>query len=192
MTRFWWVRHGPTNRKGLYGWTDVPADLSDTAAIGRLHNHLPKDGLVISSDLQRCVATADAISGTRQRLPHSSTLREINFGDWETLTYAEAEAIDADLARDYWSNPGHSAPPGGESWHQAGERISGAVDHLAETYKGRDIIIVAHFAVILTQLQRATGMDPKSAISFSIDNLSVTGIEHLGRGWRVFGVNHKP
>ena len=33
--RLWWVRHGPTHEKAMTGWRDVPADLSDTAAIAR-------------------------------------------------------------------------------------------------------------------------------------------------------------
>ncbi|MDX5383564.1 MAG: histidine phosphatase family protein, partial [Rhodobacterales bacterium] len=29
MTRFFWLRHGPTHQKVFTGWRDVPADLSD-------------------------------------------------------------------------------------------------------------------------------------------------------------------
>ena len=36
VTRFWWVRHGPTHEKAFTGWRDVPADLSDSAALARL------------------------------------------------------------------------------------------------------------------------------------------------------------
>ncbi|MEO0677999.1 MAG: histidine phosphatase family protein, partial [Pseudomonadota bacterium] len=43
MTTFWWVRHGPTHEKAFTGWRDVPADLSDTAALQRLSAFLPSD-----------------------------------------------------------------------------------------------------------------------------------------------------
>lgn len=39
--RLWWVRHGPTHAKTFIGWTDRPADLSDTAALARLAAFLP-------------------------------------------------------------------------------------------------------------------------------------------------------
>ena len=39
----WWVRHGPTHRKEMVGWSDVPADLSDTAALARLLRQLKND-----------------------------------------------------------------------------------------------------------------------------------------------------
>jgi len=192
MTRFWWVRHGPTHQNCFVGWSDIPADLSDTAALQRLDNHLPKDALVISSDLQRAVKTADAIAGNRERLPHRADLREMNFGDWEMKTFPEVEKTDPQLARQFWETPGSHAAPSGESWHQTGARVHNTVGNLVNDHPDRDIIVVAHFGVILTQLQRATAMQPAAALSFVIDNLSVTQLDYLGAAWRVKGVNHKP
>ena len=65
MTRFWWVRHGPTHRKDMIGWTDVAADLSDVDRLSRLAAYLPAKAPVICSDLLRCRATADALIGGR-------------------------------------------------------------------------------------------------------------------------------
>lgn len=192
MTRFWWVRHGPTHAKGFVGWADVPADLSDTAALARLDAHLPKNALVISSDLQRSITTASAICGQRERLDHSPGLREMHFGDWDQRVFSDIEAEDPDRAREFWTNPGDSTPPNGESWHDTANRVSGAVEKLIKQHPDRDIIVVAHFGVILTQIQRATSMSPKSTLSFTIDNLSVTQIDHLGDAWRISGINHKP
>mgnify|MGYP001952568708 CR=1 FL=1 len=71
MTVWHWVRHGPTHEKTFVGWRDVPADLSDEAQLARLNAHLPMDALLISSDLQRCTATADVLEqAKRRRLPH--------------------------------------------------------------------------------------------------------------------------
>ncbi|MEY8841169.1 histidine phosphatase family protein, partial [Cribrihabitans sp. XS_ASV171] len=39
MTRLHFVRHGPTHAKGMVGWSDLPADLSDTALLDRLSSH---------------------------------------------------------------------------------------------------------------------------------------------------------
>ena len=94
MTQFFLVRHGPTHLKSMIGWTDAPADLSDVAALSRLSAHLPQDAVVVSSDLIRAVTTADAVQGTRPRLPHDPDLRELNFGRWEQRLYTEAEAED--------------------------------------------------------------------------------------------------
>jgi alpha-ribazole phosphatase len=94
LTNFWWVRHGPTHATVMAGWSDIAADLSDTAALERLSDYLPATALVISSDLVRCTATADAIAGARQRLPADPGLRELNFGDWEMRNWADIDAED--------------------------------------------------------------------------------------------------
>lgn len=192
MTRIWMVRHGPTHRDGLIGWTDAPADLSDSAAIARLDAHLPQDAIIISSPLIRCVSTADAIQSKRTRLPHDPDLRELHFGDWEDRTFADVSKTDPKLSMAYWSDPGPHAPPNGESWDTAATRVSRGIDALVVAHPDQDIIVVAHFGAILTQVQRATNMSAKSALAFKIDNLSVTRIEHMGSAWRVLGVNHTP
>lgn len=186
MTRFHWVRHGPTHAKTMVGWTDLPADLSDTAALARLDRFLP-DGVLISSDLVRALATADAIAGSRKRLPHNPALREIHFGEWEMQRFDEVQ--DQSLIRAYWENPGSVAPPGGESWNQFCARVNDAVDELVADHSDSDIIIVAHFGVIVSQIQRALGIGAYEAFSHKIDNLSVTEI-CLDGSWRAGRINH--
>ena len=193
MTNWWWIRHGPTHHKCLVGWSDIAADLSNVSALKRLQAHLPEDGLVVSSDLQRCVTTANAIQGARIRLPHNDNLREFNFGDWELRNASDIAKEYPDLSKEYWSNPGETAPPHGESWNQAAKRVCSAIDAISAEHQGKNIIAVGHFGVILTQIQRAAKMPASSAISFQIDNLSITKIEYLGgTDWRVLGVNCKP
>jgi len=190
MTTWHWVRHGPTHAKGMVGWSDLPADLGDKAALARLDAALPRDALVVSSDLQRCVATADAIQKGRKRLPHEERIREIHFGDWELRNFADIAASDPDLSRSFWQNPGDVTPPGGESWNATAARVSAFVDEINARHSGRDIIAVGHFGVILTQVQRAARLDAASALSFEISNLSVTRLQFTDPHWRVRGVNH--
>jgi alpha-ribazole phosphatase len=109
LTRFWWVRHGPTHEKNFVGWRDVPADLSDHPRIARLSAHLPIGAHLVASDLSRASATADALGKGRTRLPDDAALREFNFGDWDGKHFTE---IDPVLSRAYWENPGDISPPG--------------------------------------------------------------------------------
>jgi alpha-ribazole phosphatase len=190
VTRLWWVRHGPTHAKTFAGWRDIAADLSDHVAIARLNAHLPKAALLISSDLIRATATADALAKDRHRLPHDPTLREFNFGDWDGLGFDEVSARWPELSRRYWEEPGHVAPPNGESWHAAEARISAAVDRLTTAHPGRDIIAVAHFGAILTQYRRAAGLTPYQALAQKIDNLSVSCLHFAQGQWSVARVNH--
>jgi len=187
MTRLWLVRHGPTHAKSMVGWSDIPADLSDTAAIARLRAHLPA-APVVSSDLIRTIETANALA-PETRLPHDRRLREINFGDWELKTFAEVEADDPETIRAYWETPGDVAPPNGESWNTVRERVDTAInDYLAQGHA--DLIIVAHFGVILTQIQRALGIGAYEAFSHKIDNLSITQLSGDSRKWDIGAINH--
>ncbi|MHA6263455.1 histidine phosphatase family protein [Arenibacterium sp. CAU 1754] len=192
MTRLHLVRHGPTHAKSMVGWSDLPADLSDTQALDRLAAHLPASAVVVSSDLTRASATADAIQGARRRLPHLENLREINFGAWELRRFAEIEEEDPDHIRAYWETPGDVRPPGGESWNEVRARVDATVDALMEAHADRDLIIVAHFGVILTQVQRALQLDASQAFSHRIDNLSVTQLNRHRAGWDVGHINHLP
>ena len=192
MTRFYWLRHGPTHQTAMTGWRDVPADLSDTALIARVAALLPADALVVSSDLIRARATADALAGPRPRLPDLPALRELHFGDWDGLHFADIAARDSVRSRAYWETPGDIAPPNGESWNAASARIETAVQHLAAAYPGRAVIVVAHFGPILTQVARALDQPPATALAQRIDPLSLTEIAFTAQGRQLLRVNQLP
>ncbi|RVT87104.1 histidine phosphatase family protein [Rhodobacteraceae bacterium CCMM004] len=186
----WWVRHGPTHAKSMVGWSDLPADLSDTAAVARLAAHLPAGAPVVSSDLSRAVATADAIACGRPRLPNDPALREMHFGAWELQSAAELEASDPARARAFWDDPTAVRPPGGESWAELCARVDAAADRL--TARGGAVIAVAHFGAILSQVQRAEGTEGPDAFAQRIDTLSVTRLTWDGRAWQAGPINHRP
>ena len=185
MTRFWWVRHGPTHEKAFVGWRDVPADLSDTARIARLDAHLPRGALIVSSDLIRASATAAVLAEGRKALPADPALREINFGVWDGMHWSKASARDPDLTRAFWETPGDIAPPEGESWNAVAARVDGFVARMLADYPGRDIVAVAHFGVILTRVQQAGGLTAEVALGHLVEPLSVTQTEHGAEGWRL-------
>lgn len=192
MTQLFLVRHGPTHEKNFVGWRDVPADLTDTAALTRLSDYLPQDAVIISSDLLRASATADAISGKRHRLPHDPRLREFDFGAWDGLHFSDVARRDPDLSRRFWEEPGDIKAPDGESWNAVANRVSGAIDDLIETHPSQSLIVVAHIGVIMTQIARAQRRGPYAAMGHKIDNLSVTQTQWTGAEWQLGPINHKP
>ncbi|MCK0102491.1 histidine phosphatase family protein [Pseudohalocynthiibacter sp. F2068] len=189
MTTWWWVRHGPTHRKDMIGWTDAPADLSDVYRLRRLHEFLPAQAPVVSSDLSRASDTASAIQGQRARLPHVRALREINFGSWEARHFDEIDSEEDSLIRQFWEMPGDLAAPDGESWNELSSRVSAFVDtHDAPAH----IIAVAHMGTILTQVQRALGLSAYETLAQKIENFSVTALTHDNGVWHARHINHHP
>ncbi len=189
MTRFHLIRHGPTHAKCRVGWSDLPADLSDTTALARLSAQLPGEAVVISSDLIRARATADAIQGDRLRLASCPSLREIHFGTWELRSWREIDAEAPAHIRAFWETPGDIAPPEGESWNALMARVSTRFDQLARDYEGQDVVVVGHFGQILCQIQRAGGLTATEAFAQKIDNLSLSRIDHGPEGWRLGMIN---
>ncbi len=188
MSRLFLIRHGPTHAKAMVGWSDVPADLTDSARIAALCAHLPANARLVSSDLIRTRSTADALQGPgHRRLPDEPGLREIHFGDWELKTAADIELSHPDTSRAFWTDPGPVAAPGGESWDQMADRVSETLERLANA--DEDLIVVAHFAVILSQIARAQGVPPREVLCHKIEPLSVTTLEVSERDRRVSAIN---
>jgi broad specificity phosphatase PhoE len=192
MTRLFLVRHGPTHAKAMTGWRDIPADLSDTAALRRMNALLPIPALVASSDLMRASDTANALSAGRTRLPPNPAFREINFGAWDGLHWSEVAARDPDLSRAFWEDPGDHRAPDGESWNEAAARSVTALDALCHSHPGRDLILVTHMGIILAQLQHRLAISATSALSHRIDPLSVTILSRYGHDWQADAINHCP
>lgn len=191
QSRIFLVRHGPTHAKAMVGWSDLPADLSDLARIEALSDFLPERARLVSSDLTRTRATADVLQTPyRNRLPDVPGLREIHFGEWELKPFAEIDKSHPDLSRAFWTEPGDCAAPGGESWHEMEARASAALSDLAA--EGGDLIVVAHFAVILSQVARVSGKRPAEVLAHKIDNLSVTQIDVTPQGEILRFINHVP
>ena len=63
---------------------------------------------------------------------------------------------------------------------------------MAAAHPGADLVIVAHFGVILTQVQRALRISAEDVLAHRIDNLSVTGLTRSATGWEVGAINHRP
>lgn len=175
----------------MIGWTDLPADLSDHAALARLRARLPATALTISSDLIRAAATADAIC-PGPRLPHDPGLREIHFGAWEQRSHSDIEAESPAHVRAFWDEPGDIRAPGGESWNDLTHRVRSATDRLIAAYPDTDLIVVAHFGAILAALQRALNISATQAFAHRIDPLSLTELSLTPQGWQTGRINHRP
>ena len=197
-TRFWWVRHAPVEHDGrIYGQKDMPCDCTDSAVFAGLARQLPRDAVWVTSHLRRTHETARAI--VRAGLPGPDPipgpgaqaipdLAEQDFGDWQGLKYDELHE---------WHAPAHERAPGGESFIDVMQRVARAVHGLIEPHRGRDIIAVAHGGTIRAALGLALGLDPEACLAFTMENCSVTRIDHIdgpgmGHGWRVITVNRPP
>lgn len=196
-TRWWWVRHAPViNREGrVYGQSDVPCDTSDTAAFRALAAMLPSGPVLVTSQLRRALDTATAIAAGGLALPEpiiEPDLAEQDFGDWQGRRRAELYRS-LDRTHPFWLAPADTAAPGGESFADLMQRSHRAIGRLNQRHPGRDIVAVAHGGSIRAAIGLALGLSPDGALAFSIDNLSLTRLDHIDTAerplWRVVSVN---
>ena len=70
-----------------------------------------------------------------------------------------------------------------------GRVVPAIIQHTALA-AGKDVIAVAHAGAIRAALSYALGLDPEASLSFSIEDLSLTRLDHIESGddsgiWRV-------
>ncbi len=201
ITRWWWVRHAPVtaNNGRLYGQRDLPCDTDDQVRFRALATHLPEGSVLVTSNLQRTTQTAAAIAEAGLSMPEpvvEPDLREQSFGDWQGKPYEEIWP-ERDLSgHQLWPAPAHERAPGGESFSDLMSRSVPVIARLSEEHRGRDIIAVTHGGTIRAAVGFALGLDPERALRLSIENLSVTRLDHIftptGIFWRVVTVNQAP
>ncbi len=199
MTRVLLIRHGETDWNAAGRWQGrAPVPLNDVGMqqaqrLGQyLAAHGPRIDALYSSDLKRALQTAAAIAAPQGLtvLPEPG-LREVDLGDWQGLTRAEAEAWDAERYATYVTARGGSPPPNGESWDQVKARARSAFDHLTAHHNGSSTVaLVSHGGTIGRLIESLFGPIERPTLS----NTSITVLEQgtPGEGWELVRVAWSP
>ena len=182
-TRFWWVRHAPVSHLShlMYGTQDVDADVSDIHQIHSLTERLPTNALWYTSNLKRTAQTADAVAAqglTCKNRFESPLIAEMDFGDDTGKTHAELIAERDDPYVGFWPRSPVLDDVSGESMSDVRKRISQFMEQCAQQHPREDIICFSHMGAILAALAHSLELANHNSICFSIDNLSITRINH--------------
>ena len=204
QTRWWWIRHAPVPDGGrIYGQGDLDCDCTAVEIFKALAHELPTGAVWVTSNLARTRQTAAAILAAVEgkhvaaRPIAVPEFAEQHLGEWQGLErkpfYAERKVGTHTL----WFAPAHERAPGGESFVDLVDRVRPSVERLTSEHRGRDIVAVTHGGTIRAALVLALGLEPQSALSFLVENCSITRIDYLSPSgapglWRVGAVNHRP
>ncbi|ABK01470.1 broad-specificity phosphatase PhoE [Arthrobacter sp. FB24] len=178
LTTFALVRHGQTDwnaQRRLQGSTDIP--LNDVGrgqardAAAALSGH--EWDAIVSSPLSRAAETASLIAdGLGLSVArHVPELTERSFG--------QAEGLQAGPELEALRIPGGFR--GAESEDQAASRGLAALEALAEEFRGRRVLVVAHGTLIRVSLSRAIGRTLQS-VDNAVLNLAH---HHAVDGWQL-------
>jgi alpha-ribazole phosphatase len=180
MVRLLLIRHAATawTAQGRFqGQTDIPLSQHGRRQAAALAQRLMTKTLhmLYASDLQRAWETAGAIA-TPHALPvHTEPrLREMAFGRWEGLTYAEIQQQEAQSLVAWERDQLYSAPPGGETLLQMAERIRTAYVDLLVAGQDKTIGLVAHGGPLQLLLCFALGLPPQAYWQFAVAPASLS------------------
>ena len=182
-TRMVLVRHGSTELSGLRYSGRVDPELNAKglaqaqALAVRLAPLAAERPVVVSSPLQRAVATATAIAdalGTSVRTDDG--LLETDFGEWEGRTFDEVKQR-WKAERKAWRTDSSVAPPGGESVDAVARRVRGARDRLVAANPGGTVVAVSHVTPIKLLLCAALAAPTSSVFRMHLDTASVSTVD---------------
>jgi broad specificity phosphatase PhoE len=177
----YYVRHGLTDwnaQHRLQGRHDVPLNKEGSAQAVRcgeiLHDLLERDGRAaddldyVSSPLIRASETMQLMRETlglpRAGYAVDARLVEIDFGDWEGLTYRDVLARDPDVVGKRESDKWGFKPPNGESYLEVTARVGAW--HRTVT---RDTVVAAHGGTARALVAYLKIAPPQAATHFAID-----------------------
>ena len=197
------VRHGETGEQysGRYlGATDLPLSPRGRQEAGRLASLLP-EGLsrCLVSPLCRARETAEiALAGRGPRLEVMDALREIDFGRWEGLTFAEILVRDQALVNDWQRDALAFQFPGGEHTLRFWQRVQEATRAIVALPEERsvpsppldgEILVITHGGVIRAMLCGLLGLPFDRYLSFAVKPAALTVVEVHGQQGVLQGLN---
>lgn len=189
------IRHGETDwnaEKRLQGHLDVALSAEGERQAAALGQALLNESIdvIISSDLQRAMQTAQAIAGPRNMpVEVDPDLRERCYGAFEGLLYSDIgehypEAHAAWHARDIDAR----FPMGvnrAETLREFSQRTVDAITRIATVHPDKKIVIVAHGGVLECIYRAAKGVDLASPRDFDIFNASINRMTWDGATMRI-------
>ena len=152
-TRIWLVRHGePAGVRGrCYGKLDIGLSEAGRVQMERTAARLQSEELdaIYTSPRVRTEESARALAALHEReCRQDARLREIDFGDFEGLTYDEISVRYPDLYRQWMESPTEVQFPNGESFAAMRVRVLASFEAIRARHEGRTVAIVTHGGVI--------------------------------------------
>jgi broad specificity phosphatase PhoE len=149
-----------------------------------------RPAITFCSPLQRARLTADMVNNTTPlgEILTDPDLREVDFGRWEGLTFAEIAKGDSELVKRWsvWSPD--FAFPDGEVTGDFLKRVQAAGDKLAAREE-ETVLVIAHGGVVRALICHLLGLPAKNYLLFDIKPARLTVIDYFSEGGVLSGLN---
>nr|WP_030267283.1 bifunctional RNase H/acid phosphatase [Streptomyces sp. NRRL B-24484] len=185
------LRHGetaltPQKRFSGSGGTDPELSEKGRWQAERVAEALAARGsvqAVVSSPMRRTRETAEAVArrlGLDVRIEDG--LRELDFGAWEGLTFAEVQQQYPDDLN-AWLASAKARPTGSsESFASLAHRTGVARDKILARHPGRTVLVVSHVSPIKTLVRLALGAPPDAVYRMELSAASLCAVQYYTDG----------
>jgi probable phosphoglycerate mutase len=182
------LRHGQTalsTERRFAGLSDIELTETGVRQAKLAGERLAARGgvdVIVASPLRRTRQTAEEVAAaTSARVEYDDDLRETDFGDWEGLTFTEAQRRwPAEVAA--WLADPAAAPPGGESFAAVAIRVQAAWERLMAAHARETVLVVSHVTPIKTLLTEALLAPPAAMYRMHLDVGSLSEIDWYSDG----------
>jgi phosphoserine phosphatase len=190
------VRHGEThwNKDGLIQGGDSDIELNDTGLeqARKLAAFLKNEPIIaiLSSPLQRAVATAEVIASQHQ-LPVEidQGLKELKVGDLEGIPISNLRTTFSLFLLQWWQDGEAMKLPNGESLVDLQQRAWKVIEGLLEKHKDGTAVVVSHYFVTLAIVLKALNLPLDYFTKFRLDLGGVSVLEFRDYGARLVTFN---
>jgi broad specificity phosphatase PhoE len=197
------VRHCETywNEERRVQGGDSDIELNDTGLeqAGKLAAFLKNEPIaaILSSPLQRAIATAEIIASHHQ-LPVEidQGFRELKVGELEGMSISNLSTTFSQFLMQWWQDGGAMKLPNGESLVELQQRAWKAVERLLERHKtspehNKDAtaVVVSHYFVVLAIIFKALNLPLDCFTKFKVDPGGVSILEFRDYGPRLVTFN---
>ncbi len=177
------VPHAETdwNAQGRFqGHADVSLNERGRRQAFLLQQRLADEPLqaIVASDLRRALETAEILAAPHGlHVKAERRLRELHFGDWDGLTYAEIQESAADALAEWQNDPLQASPPGGERLADLAQRLREFLHGLSDHATESTILLVAHRGSLRVLLCLLLDRPVESHWEFRLDPASLSEVK---------------
>jgi broad specificity phosphatase PhoE len=192
------IRHGQTawnagaGAERFRGRTDLPLDETGLAQARAVAGRLKKAPIaaIYASPLARARQTVVPLAVARD-LPilDDDGLLDIDYGQFQGLTHAEAVATYPELYRLWRTAPSQVRFPGGESLTDVQARLLTLLDELAAQHLDETVVLVGHQIVNKVLACTLLGLDLDQIWCVGQETACLNTFQRVGDTWHVFGLN---
>ena len=172
MSEILFIRHAETDSMGTFCGSSDPdvngAGMEQIAGLLAGWRGEKRFGeavdAVFSSDLRRAQTTAEALAGAFDlSVEVRPGLREIDFGDWDGLSWDEIWETHREYAERWIAEFPKLPAPQGEPYETFRDRVLAEVQELKAISKGRKLAVVTHAGVMRVILMELLGVSESAA-----------------------------